>query len=143
MQSLPSKRNRPFVDAGFSVYFISQKGMPDMRHMDSDLVCPSRFQLALHIGIFTELLQNSVMSDRFLAAGFDNGHFLSVVRMSSDQRMNTALLLRQRPAHNGPVFADNAVFLELSGYGGMGDIVFAGNDRARGVLVDSMYNPRP
>ena len=90
MQRLSLKLVRTFCR---TVYGIAQKRMSDARHMDADLVSPSRLQPALDMGEILESRDHPVMGHRGFSVIVIDRHLLSVFRASSDWRIDDALLI--------------------------------------------------
>lgn len=67
-------------------------------------------------------------------------HFFTVIRMPADGLVDGAFLLIQLSETDGTVSSVDGMFLQLFCNAPVGFVIFAGNDRSRGILVDTMYN---
>ena len=67
-------------------------------------------------------------------------HFFTVIRMPADGLVDGAFLLIQLSETDGTVSSVDGMFLQLFCNAPVCFVIFAGNDRSSGILVDTMYN---
>ena len=101
-----------------TVNLVTEKRMPKICHMHSDLVRSTRFKHALNVIKSVKSFDNSIMRYR-LTRGirliFDDRHLLSIDGMTSNRLINRALKLFEVSKYDCVVDAAHFVSFELLG----------------------------
>ena len=72
------------VSAAGAVYRITEKRIPDARHVHANLMRAARLQAAFNVSMAAEAFQNAVVGDGFFAVFVIDRHSFAVGNMSSD-----------------------------------------------------------
>ena len=110
MQSLSFQMIRIFLR---TIDRISKKRMMQRRHVYTNLMCPSGFQLAFNISVIGKTFQYPVMSHRMFSVLFIDGHFFSLCRMTSNGGIYRSLIFFDHTIYNGPIFPGDGVLIIL------------------------------
>ena len=120
------------------IHWIPDQGVPDMRHMDADLMGSAGFQLHFNKGVRLKTLGDSIMRHGGFAVG-TNGKALSVTAVTTDGKIDGAAA-GQGALHKRQVLAVHGVGLELF------DQPFVGLDGAghhqepAGIFINPMHD---
>ena len=95
-----------------AVQWVAGNRMPDVCHMDANLMGPPGLELAPHMGIALVPRLHMVMGHRRTAAGH-NSHFFAVARTAANGRINRSTILPQAANDNGVVNARQRARFEL------------------------------
>ena len=120
------------------IHRIPDQGVPDMRHMDTDLMGSAGFQLHFNKGVRLKTLGDSIMRHGGFAVG-TNGKALSVAAVTADGKIDGAAA-GQGALHKRQVLAVHGVSLELF------DQPFVGLDGAghhqepAGIFINPMHD---
>jgi hypothetical protein len=98
-----------------AVDHITQKGMADGSHVDTDLMGASGFQTALDMGIAGKTLQHAPVGNGMTAVSGIDGHALAVYGVTTDGGVHGAGVLTKAAYGNGLVNAGQRVVLKLLG----------------------------
>ena len=112
VQALRRKTQFRLFDA---VDGIACDRMPDVRHVDSDLMRSACFQAATQMCILPESLDDLPMGHGFTAVFHRHRHAFAVGRMATDGRINCALIFLKTATHDALISAAERVILELIG----------------------------
>ena len=111
VQALPRQTGNLFFCA---VHRVAENGMPDVGHVDADLVRASRLEPAADVGIARIAGDDLPMRDRLASTG-DHRHALAVGRVARDGRVHRAAVLAQSAHNDALVGARERVVGELCG----------------------------
>ena len=125
-----------------TVHRIAQHWVPDIGHVDTDLVGAASLQVALDVGIARIALQHLPMGHRPSAIRC-HSHPLPVGAMAGDGGIHGAGLRSEAAHHDGLVGARQGVVLELLGQAQVSHIVFGRDDESAGVSVDTVDDTWP
>ncbi len=121
---------------------ISDERMPDARQVDADLMRAPRLKTTGNIGIVAEPFQYLKMCGRGLAVLPHNRHFLAIGRMASDIARDDACARDNVAVYNRTVFTPRLLVPNLTREEVMRHIVFRRDHDPRGVLIETVHNPR-
>jgi len=140
MQTLALKTGERAFSSS-SVCHISEKRMANMCHMDPDLVCTAGFQTTFHIGIAMETLQYFHVGDSGLSGRrLDYSHSFAISRIPPDISLNCQRILWNNTVTNSLISAYDSMFTKLFGNRTVCSIIFAYDDGAGCILIDSVYD---
>ena len=135
VQALAAK---PLVGRGRAVKRIAEQRMPDVRHVDANLMRAPGLEPAADVRVAAVARNDLPVRDRAARALLCDGHFLAVGRMPTDGRVNRARILAHAAANDGLVYARQAAVGKLSRQRQMRKIVFRDYQQSRRVLVDAV-----
>lgn len=92
MQSLSLEFIRTFCR---TINLIAQNWMSDTGHMNTDLMCPTGFKLALNVGKITKSFQYTVMSDCMSPIWCFCTHLFTICRVPTNRSVYSACILLQ------------------------------------------------
>ena len=128
---------RPAIDR------IADNPMPEMRHMDPDLVRPPGLEPAFdEAGERGKTAQHRPVGGGEAAIG-DDGLFLAVALRAAERRLDAAVIVARHAPQHRPVAALQVVRREHLGQSGVRALAFRRQHDAGGVLVEPVDDPRP
>ncbi len=126
-----------------SVEMVSQDRVPDMRHVDTDLMGPAGLQRQLEMRRPHPCrLAHTIVGHRPLSPRH-HGHPLAVPRMASDGRIHGTLHAAGETPYDRLVDALDAVDGELSGKSDMGAVVLGDHQNPADLPIEAMNDARP
>ena len=125
-----------------AVHRVAQHRVPDIGHVNADLMGAAGFQAALDVGVARITLQHLPMGHRSAAIGC-HGHPFPVSAVASDGSIDSAGLLSEVAYHDGLIGASQRVVLELLGQAQVGHVVFRRDDETAGIPVDAVDDAWP
>ena len=126
---------------GPAVHGITQEGMAEACHMNTDLMRAPRFQAALDMTHAVKALQHPIMGDsipRMRLGAAKHRHSLAVGGVTPDGGIDRSLILPQIADGNGMIDTADAVYLQLVRQRQMGRIVLGDDKQAARILVDTV-----
>ena len=116
---------------------VTQKGMSDMCHVDTNLMCAASLQSAFDIIEFVvQMVEDTVMGDCPLPGFRYDFPLLSIYRMSADRFVDRPLFFGKIVLHDGMVCSVYRVCPKLLGQAEMGVVIFTDDERSSRVFVD-------
>ena len=155
-RELPNGRESLFLPRCFrardmaraTVGRIADQRVAEMREMHTDLMRAAGFEPALKkarkrpFGI-AEALKDTVVRSRVFSAAAQDRHALAVERIAPDVAFDHAFVQSRRAPHDGMIGALDGVMLELAGQTVHRAIILRGDEKAAGILVETMHDSRP
>ena len=119
------------------VHHIPQQGVPQIRHVDADLVGAARLQAAGDVGMAV-LGVDDLPVGNCLPPVWGDRHALAVCGVPPNGGVHRTAILPEG-AHRHPVVQpEQGVILQLGGQGQVGPVVLRRDEQAGGVPVDAV-----
>ncbi|MPN40643.1 hypothetical protein SDC9_188181 [bioreactor metagenome] len=125
-----------------AIFSITDYRIAQKPQMYPDLMGAPRMQIALHCRFIRQPVQDRIGGSGRLAAGYSR-HFLAVLRVSADGRLNDACRLTDSAPYQGKVLPLHGSGLDLLRQTSVGGIVFGCHQEAGGIFIQSMHNTGP
>ena len=139
MQSLSLEFIRTFCR---TINLIAQNWMSDTGHMNTDLMCPTGFKLALNVGKITKSFQYTVMSDCMSPIWCFCTHLLTICRVPTNRSVYSACILLQIAMYDSVILSCDRMFFQLFCKNLMGFIVFTDQKGTGCIHVNPMDDSR-
>ena len=126
-----------------SVNQIAQNGVPNVGHVNTDLMGPSGFQLAGGVGVTPVAAHHFPVGHGVFGIALGDSHFLPVGGVPSDGGIHSAGVFPEGAADDGFVGPGHGVVLQLACQHHMGQIVFGNRKKPGSILVDPVDDAGP
>jgi len=114
--------------------------MADVRQVDPNLVRATGFKGEMHEAQGAPGFEHLVMCASGTTVALDHGHFLPLLGMTPDRRIDAALQRWQAPTHERDVAPLQLTGLELCGEMAMTAVVLGDQQKTGGVFVKPVYD---
>ena len=123
-----------------AISFVVEKRVPDMLHVDSDLMGATGFELAFDQCDISESFEYTPVCYGMFAFGAVGvyGHLETVASASADISDNCTLVLVEISPDQSGILPDNGVVEELFCQAGVSEFIFCDHEQSGGILVDTV-----
>jgi len=129
---------KPFFLSLFAIDKVAEQRVSDIGHVYSYLVGASRFELASYVRIAVISREDLIMRDGVSGIALRNRHAFSVGQVTANRRINHARVVPDPAEYDRLIGSGKAVVGKLGGKETMRVVVFRGDDKPRGVHVDTV-----
>ena len=137
VQALPAEAGHAVFR---SVDRVARHGMPDVRHVDADLMRAAGFQPQRRVGKRTVIFQYRIVRHCRTGMPVGHAHLLAVLFAAADGRADRPLRLPQMPVQHSSVFSSEGMSLDLLCQGMMRGVRLGDDQEPARILVDPVHD---